>query len=144
MSLIKFNETFPALLDSFFGHDMGERFAWPRTSFSVPAVNIREDENSFKVEMAAPGMKKEDFKVTLDNGILTVSSENHQANEEKDNNGKYTKREFSYQSFSRSFSLPDTVQYEKIDAKYQDGILHLTIPKKEEAKRKAPKLINIA
>ncbi len=144
MSLIKFNETFPALLDSFFGHDMGERFAWPRTTFAVPAVNIREDENSFKVEMAAPGLKKDDFKVTLDNGVLTVSTEKRQENEEKDADGKYTKREFSYQSFSRSFSLPDSVQYEKIDARYQDGILYLTIPKKEEAKRKAPKVINIS
>ena len=80
---------------------------------------------------------------TLDNGLLTISAESHGKHEEKNGEGRYTRREFSYRSFSRSFTLPNTVEADRIDARYQDGILHLEIPKKEEAKRKGPRQIAI-
>ncbi len=147
MTLAKFNETHPSfssLFDNFFGRDMDEMFNRTRVGTAVPAVNIREDNESFRVEIAAPGLKKDDFQVTLDNGLLTISAEGRHQHEEKNAEGRYTRREFSYHSFSRSFTLPNTVDAEHIDARYQDGILHLAIPKKEEAKRKAPRQIEIA
>ena len=122
---------------------------WGHSNFSdsnstLPAVNIRETDNNYVVEMAAPGMKKEDFKIELDNNVLTISSEKTEEHEE---NGKekYSRKEFSYQSFLRSFNLPkEVVDEEKIEAHYKDGVLHLIIPKKEEAKQKPPRKIKIA
>ena len=112
---------------------------------SLPRVNVAEHEDEFLVEMAAPGMKREDFHVELDNDILTISSETSHTNEEKDEkNGSFTRKEFSYGSFRRSFHIPNTVEVDKIKAKYQDGLLRLVIPKKEEAKRKPPKTIKIS
>jgi HSP20 family protein len=99
-----------------------------------PAVNIKEDDKSFKVELAVPGFKKEDIKVDMENDILTISAETKdEKNEEKDN---YTRKEFSYSSFNRSFSLPKSANGEKIDAKYENGVLKLEIAKKEEAIQK--------
>lgn len=113
------------------------------TSSSIPAVNIRETPDSFEVEMAAPGMAKKDFRIELDNNLLTISSEKKQENEQKEGD-RYTKREFSYQSFQRSFSLPkNVVDDEKIKARYEDGVLRLSIPKKEEAKPRPAKQIEI-
>ncbi len=153
MSLTRYNGNFPSLMDEFFGRDMDQlfNFNWPlsnwpgsRVGSSVPAVNIREDEYKYCLEVAAPGMKKEDFNVLLEDGLLTVSTEQKRENEQQDEQGSYTKREFSYQSFSRSFRLPDSCEQERIQARYVDGILHLEIPKKEEAKRKAPRQIEIS
>ncbi|HEU5366741.1 MAG TPA: Hsp20/alpha crystallin family protein, partial [Hanamia sp.] len=87
------------------------------------------------VSLAAPGLKKEDFKINLEGNMLTISSEKEEKNEEKDE--KYTRQEYSYSSFERSFTLPDEVNQDKIDAHYQDGVLNLVLPKKEEAKRMA-------
>ncbi len=113
------------------------------TSSSIPAVNIRETSESFEVEMAAPGMSKKDFRIELDNNLLTISSVKKQENEQKEGD-RYTKKEFSYQSFQRSFSLPkEVVDDEKIQARYEDGVLRLSIPKKEEAKPRPPKQISI-
>ncbi len=114
------------------------------TNTTLPAVNIRENAENFAVEMAAPGMKKDDFKIELDGNMLTISSEKREEYEEKEGE-KYTKREFSYQSFQRSFQLPkDVVDEEHIQAKYEDGVLHLIIPKKEEAKQKPPRTIRVS
>ena len=132
--------------DDFFNRGLN----WAMSNFSdtgttVPAVNIRETDNSYEVEMAAPGMKKEDFKVELDNNILTISSERTDEREEGGEKEKYSRREFSYQAFQRNFSLPkEVVDEEKIEAHYRDGVLHLTIPKKEAAKQKPPRKIQIA
>ncbi|WP_224996036.1 Hsp20/alpha crystallin family protein [Cesiribacter sp. SM1] len=113
------------------------------TGSSIPAVNIRETADGYEVEMAAPGMSKKDFRIELDNNVLTISSEKRTENEQKEGE-RYTKREFSYQSFQRSFSLPkEVVDDEKIQAKYEDGVLRLSIPKKEEAKPRPPKQIAI-
>jgi HSP20 family protein len=133
--------------DDFFNRGM---MNWGLSNFAdsgstLPAVNIKETENSYEVEMAAPGMKKEDFKIELENNILTISSEKTEEREEGDEKEKYSRREFSYQSFQRSISLPkEVVDEEKIKAHYKDGMLHLTIPKKEEAKQKPPRKIQIA
>ncbi|MDQ6610612.1 MAG: Hsp20/alpha crystallin family protein [Bacteroidota bacterium] len=111
---------------------------------SLPAVNIRENAENFTVEMAAPGMNKEDFKIELDGNNLTISSESSRGQERKEEE-RYTRREFSYQSFQRSFTLPkDVVDVDQIQAKYENGVLNLVIPKKEQAKQKPPRMIQIS
>jgi HSP20 family protein len=149
MSLFKKNgnsvSSIPVLFDDFFSREL---FNWGNTNFSstnttVPAINIQEKADHFEVEVAAPGMEKKDFNITLEGSILTISSVKQHTDEKKGDN--YTRREFSYQSFQRSLELPkDMVEGEKIKANYENGLLRLTIPKKEEAKRKVPKQIEIA
>jgi HSP20 family protein len=99
-------------------------------SGDIPAVNIKEENNKFVLEMAAPGLKKDDFNINLDNYVLTISSEKKE--EQKEDKDNYTRREFLYTSFSRSFTLPKTVDIDKIKADYKNGILTVTLPKKEE------------
>jgi HSP20 family protein len=112
------------------------------TNTTLPSVNIIEGADSYEVDMAAPGLDKKDFKIELGHGVLTISSERKTENETK--KGKQvTRREFSYQSFNRSFSLPQTVESEKISAKYENGILKVVIPKKDEVKTKSVKAIEI-
>ena len=142
MSLIRRNgnlfNSFPFMFnDDFFTKDL---FNWglsnnSQTGTTIPAVNIKETPDAFEVEMAAPGMTKDDFKIELDGNMLTISSEKEDSKESKD--AKYTRKEYSYSSFSRSFTLPEEVNQEKIEANYQDGVLHVTLPKKEEAKKLA-------
>lgn len=102
---------------------------------TVPAVNIVEDKNDYKVSLAVPGMKKDDFNIDVEGNMLTISSEKEENKEEKDE--KYNRKEYSYSSFSRSFTLPEEVNKEKIEAKYEDGVLKLVLPKKEEVKKLA-------
>lgn len=126
-------------MDDFFGPDwMGGTTSMNDT---LPAVNIQENEKDFVLELAIPGKKKEDFNVEIDNNILTVSMETQQEDEQKEDN--YTRREFSYTSFRRSFTLPETVNEDKINASYNDGILSFTLPKKEEALPKPKRMIEI-
>jgi len=152
MSLIKRNRNLLPSFRRFWDEDdflNRGQVNWGLSNFSdmgttLPAVNIRETEKSYEVEMAAPGMKKEDFKIELDNNVLTIYSEK---TEEREENGKekYSRKEFNYESFERSFNLPkEVVDEEKIEAHYQNGVLHLTIPKKEKAKQKPVKKIEIA
>lgn len=101
----------------------------------VPAVNIAETENDFQIELAVPGLKKEDFKINIDKNVLSISAEKKEENNEEGK--KYSKREYSYTSFVRSFTLPEIVDHAKIDAAYIDGILKLNVAKKEEAKVQA-------
>ncbi|MEO3402873.1 Hsp20/alpha crystallin family protein [Mucilaginibacter sp. CAU 1740] len=98
----------------------------------VPAVNISETENNYHVELAAPGLKKEDFKLNLERNHLSISVEQRAEHEENQKN--YSKREYSYSSFVRSFTLPESADDSKIDATYTDGILRIDIAKREEAK----------
>jgi HSP20 family protein len=105
-------------------------------------VNIRENEKDFELEIAVPGQKKEDFNIEVDENVLTISMENKNQGEVKDDN--FTRREFSYSSFKRAFTLPETVNEEKINASYTDGILRFTLPKKEEALPKPKRMIEIA
>jgi HSP20 family protein len=138
--------TLPGIFDDFFAKDL---FDWNNANFSMqgtslPAVNVKETADSFEVEMAAPGMKKEDFKVELNNNVLTISSEKQNEHEEKEGE-KYTRKEFSYQSFQRSFTLAkEAVDADNIQAKYDNGVLRLLIPKREEVKQKPSRLINIS
>lgn len=150
MSIVKRNgELFPAMpgfFNDFFTKDFSN---WglsnnSNTNTTIPAVNIRETAENFVVEMAAPGMKKDDFKIELDGTLLTINSEKEEEFEEKDGE-KYSRKEFSYQSFQRTFQLPkEVVDSEKIEAKYENGLLKLLIPKREEAKQKPPRTIRIA
>ena len=149
MSLIKRNDpdytTLPSIWDNFLNRDIfnwGSNFA--NRGGSVPSVNIKETPNSFEVELAAPGMEKKDFKIELDGNTLSISSEKEEQQEQKDGEN-YTRKEFSYQSFYRTFHLPkDVVDAEKIKAKYENGLLQLSIPKREEAKQKPSRLIDIS
>jgi HSP20 family protein len=101
-------------------------------AISVPAVNIAETDKQYDVAVAAPGMKKDDFKIDLEGDMLTISAEKAETKEEKDK--QYNRREYNYSSFSRSFTLPEGVKRDKIEAKYEDGVLHLILPKNETAK----------
>ena len=112
---------------------------WP--SLTVPAVNISENKDSYHLSLAAPGLNKEDFNVALDGDMLTISAEQEESKEEKDT--KYTKKEYSYSSFSRSFTLPAEVIKDKIDARYENGVLKLTLPKTETAQKSSSKKISI-
>lgn len=136
-SLMRPETTFPTLFDDFFKpwNEMfdNSRF-WGRAA-TVPAVNITENANDYKVSLAAPGIKKEDFKIDVDGNRLTISAEKEEKLEEKED--KYTRREFNYTSFTRSFNMPENVQFDKVEARYVDGVLELLLPKKEEAKKAA-------
>ena len=143
MSLVKRSD-WPSLLrdswlsdffdnDRFFDSDLMQK--------SVPAVNIVEKDNAFEIELAAPGLEKKDFKVTVDRGVLTISAEKEMKKEEKEDN--YTRKEFNYTSFSRSFALPESVTDESIKANYQNGILKLSVAKKTPVKQ-AKKAIEIS
>jgi len=148
MSLIKrenYSPTWPGIFNDFLSRDW---YDWSNQNFSltnttIPSVNIKENENEFVVEMAAPGMTKDDFNIELNNSVLTISSEKQTNNQSKEGEN-VTRREFSYQSFSRSFTLPVIVETDKITAKYESGILRVNIPKKEEAKPKPLKQIVVS
>lgn len=121
-----FPTTFRRWMDNFWDVDKFFDDEFVKGEF-VPAVNIKDNKATFEIEVAAPGMKKEDFKVTVENDMLIIAAEHKVEKEEKEEN--FTRREFSYNSFRRSFMLPENVDAEKIDAKYTDGILHLMMKK---------------
>jgi HSP20 family protein len=127
------------MFQNFFDSDFNDFF---NRRFSDPAANIIESPESFELDLAAPGMKKDDFKINLENNILTVSSE---VEDEKLEEGKnYSRKEFFYGSFTRSFTLPKIIDLDKIKADYENGILKVLLPKKEEAKLEIKKEIKIA
>lgn len=141
MNLIKKNPTviFPSLLDEIFKPD----FFGGVQNFSnnVPSVNIKENETKFEIELAAPGLRKENFNIEIDNNVLIISFE--EKSDKEDSYEKYTRREFSFSSFRRSFTLPESVNSETINAFYENGILYVSLPKKEEALPKPKRLIEI-
>lgn len=147
MNLIKRNTDnwLPSIFDDMFKTDWMDNgnSGYNRIGTSVPAVNISENDDEFSLEVAAPGKTKKDFNLELDNGVLTISSEDKREEEKKDSNGRFTRREFSYSSFKRAFSLPESVDSEKISAEYKEGVLKIKLPKREEAKVQAKKLIDI-
>lgn len=114
-----------SFFDDFFTKDLMDfnRRPFEENSLTIPSVNVKEEENGFEIQVAAPGIKKQDFKINLDRNVLSISSENKSENEEVDKDGKFTRREFNYSSFSRSFTLPEQVETDKIEATYEDGIL---------------------
>ena len=135
-SLIKTNESRPSVFEDFFKPwnewVSGGIFGKP---VNMPAVNITENKDDYRVSVAAPGLNKNDFKIDVEGNMLTISSEKEVTKD--DNDARYTRREYSYSSFTRSFFLPEEVNQEKIEATYADGILNVMLPKKEEAKKLA-------
>jgi HSP20 family protein len=136
MTLVKFNDGnknvlapgFNDIFESFFN----DSFFSDRMISRVPAVNISETDGEYHIELAAPGLKKENFKISLDRNILNISAE--QKSEHNEEHKKYNKREYSYSSFVRSFALPDSADDARIEAEYNDGVLNVKVAKKEEAK----------
>lgn len=134
-------ERMPLLFDDFF-KPWNEWFDGGRVrTMSVPAVNIMENENGYEVSLAVPGMKKSDFNITLDGTMLTISSEKEENKEEK--NEKYTRNEYNFSSFSRSFTLPEEINKEKIEASYVDGVLKIVLPGQGEMKKFTHKQIDV-
>lgn len=150
--LMKRNEgLIPSLLNDFFApspflvpslFDVEFENLPARIGLNVPSANIRETEKEFIIELAAPGLTKKDFKVETDKGLLTISAEKEERKEE--GKGDYTRKEYSYQSFNRSFTLPENSKPEQINAHYEDGILKIAVPKKEIAPVKTKKEIAVS
>lgn len=137
--------SFPSLVDKFFEGNLMDWDTWnfAGSNSTLPAVNVKENNEEFILDVAAPGLAKNDFKVNYNNGRLVISSEKENKNEEKDGE-KITRREFSYQSFQRSFTVPESiVNADKISANYNEGILHVVLPKREEVKPKPARDIKI-
>ncbi|GAB4041649.1 Hsp20/alpha crystallin family protein [Spirosoma jeollabukense] len=144
----------PSLIENFFGRDMNDFFG-QTTLQSIPAVNVVEHNDGFRIDVAAPGLKKEDFKLNLNHNNLTISAYREERNEQpaaqsdqdgqtdRKNQEKYARREFSYTSFQRTFMLPNSVEADQIKANYEDGVLKIEIPKREDAKVKPPRQIEI-
>jgi len=142
LPIIRKKEYLPDLVDEFFGRDFMSNLLDVQTGINTPAVNIIESKDHFKIEVAAPGLEKSDFKIDLENKVLTISCDKEEKREDKDE--KIMRREFSYCSFKRSFTLPDIVDTEQIKASHKDGVLLIEIPKREEAKVKPARQIKIS
>ncbi len=142
-TLAKPVEGIPSLFNDFFKpwNEWFDFGGFPGRVLNVPAVNIAEQKDNYLVSLAVPGMKKEDFKIDVEGNMLTISSEKEEAKEEKEK--KFTRKEYSYTSFSRSFTLPEEINKEKIEASYQDGVLKIALPRKEETKKPSPKQIAV-
>jgi len=140
------NQNFPTwsnLLEDFFNRDLPSVFSSNyNTGYSLPKVNIKETADNYQLEMAAPGLKKSDFNLEIDNQVLTISSETKEEQEHKE--GNYTRREFGYSSFKRTFNLAESIDDAQINASYTEGILRILLPKKEEAKQKPARNIQIS
>jgi HSP20 family protein len=135
--LAKKADFMPSVFDDFFKpwNNWFENDFFNGKSMNVPAVNITDNKDDFVVSLAVPGMKKDDFNIDVEGNMLTISCDKEEKKEEKDS--RYTRKEYNYSSFSRSFTLPDEIMKEKIEARYEDGVLKLMLPKKEEAKKMA-------
>lgn len=144
--LVKRNENYlPSFLDKFWNNELmdWERSNFSGTNSSLPAVNVKETVDNYTIELAAPGMNKNDFTVNFANNVLTISSKKETKKEETDK--KYTRKEFNYQSFQRAFTVPENaVLGEKISASYTDGILSITLPKRDEVKPQPEREIKIS
>lgn len=134
-ALTKAGRPLPSVFDDFFKpwNEWFDNRDLLQNATMVPAVNITEDANQYKLTLASPGLKKDDFSIDVEGNMLTISVEKEEDTEEKGE--RYTRKEYSYSSFKRSFTIPEEVNREKIDATYEDGVLKLTLPKKEESKK---------
>jgi HSP20 family protein len=147
MSLVKTNKsrnTFPSLFNSFFENDAFLTNGWfeKELNQSLPALNITETTNEFAIELAAPGYNKSDFKITSEEGVLTITAEKQE--ETNNQNKRFTRKEFSYENFTRSLKLPENSLPDKIDARYENGLLKLILPKKEIKVSPVKKEIKVA
>lgn len=142
-ALTKFSERMPAVFDDFF-KPWNEWFEtgglWGRI-MNMPPVNITEQKNEYIVSLAVPGLKKEDFKIDMDGNLLTISCEKVENKEEKEK--KFTRKEYNFSSFSRTFTLPEEINKEKIEARYEDGVLKISLPYKEEGRKFSAKHIAV-
>lgn len=137
----------PSFFDDFLGEGLSDWFTTnvPKRERSLPAVNIKETDTDYLIELAAPGMNKEDFSIELEDGILTIGSERKEVIEDKETDDSYFRKEFNYQSFQRCFRMPENaVNMEKIEANYKDGILNVKLPKVEKAVEKRSRQIKIS
>jgi len=146
MSLVRYNSKnglrgFDNFFDAFFNNNLTDVIG-SDNNISQPSVNVIETEDDYRIEVAAPGLGKEEFDINIEDNLLTISAEVKK--EEKESTDKYTRREFNYSSFKRSFNLPDTVNAENIAASYDSGVLSLTLPKREEAKPQPVRKIEIS
>ena len=147
MTLVKFNKKrrpwFPTEFTNFFGDDdfFNDRF-WHQHVQNEPAMNVKEFEGEYQVELAAPGLKKKDFEISIDDGYLVIKAEKSEEKEEKEDT--YTRREWSYNTFMRTLLLPEDIKEEKIKATYENGVLKFNLAKKELTEVKHPKKIEIA
>lgn len=144
MKLVKSNSNlFPSVFSDLFEMDkFFDNFpVWDSEAW-LPATNIKEDDKSYEIELAVPGMKKEDIKLEMEGGLLTVSGENKEEKEEK--KGTYLRKEYKSSSFTRSFSLPDNANEDSVASNYEDGILKIRMDKKEAAMKKGKKAIAIS
>ena len=141
MRIVKYNNNnnnvFPSLMNEFFNDDFGLNFF--NRNYSVPSVNSIENNDSFEIDLAVPGMKKEDFSIELNDKILVITSESSNNIE----NDKMRLNEFNFSSFQRSFRVPDSVDQDKIKANYKNGILKIKLPKRKESISKPNRVINI-
>jgi len=131
----------PAYWDDFFNDNFFNGFRSVNQKNTSPAVNVVEEDDSFRIEVAVPGMSRKDIRIDLEDQVLTISSEHK--DEKEDKKGQYMRREFNYSAFKRSFELPETVNADQIRAKHNEGVLTIELPKKEEVVSKAPKQIEI-
>ena len=140
MRIVKYNnnKVFPSLMNEFFNDDF--RMNVINNNHSVPSVNSVENDNSFEIDLAVPGMKKDDFTIQLNDKVLVISSENTNSVE----NNSMSLNEFNYSSFQRSFTVPETVELDKIKANYKNGILKVKLPKKKDSITKPNRVIDIS
>ena len=139
MPMMRTNNWIPAVFNDLFNTEF-----MPKASATAPAINVKESDKGYTVELAAPGMKKEDFNVHInDEGNLIVKMEQKQEKKEEDKNTRYLRREFSYTKFEQTLILPDDVEKDKISAKVEHGVLTVELPKVEEQKVKVSRQIDI-
>jgi len=145
---VKRNGGLPSLFSDFFGGSLFDKeFDWgnelfpSRLGINVPTANVTETAKEYRIELAAPGLDRKDFKVEIDNNTLTVSAEKEEEKKEKD--GGYSRQEYSFNSFSRSFALPENVREGSVDAKYENGILRIVIPKERETPVKVARKVEV-
>lgn len=143
LPLIRNSKNLPSMFDDFFGRNVWNDFFEKSGWNSSPSVNVYEGKDKYDIEVAAPGLEKKDFHIDLKDNVLTVSSESKLENEEKDGN-KVVFSEFNYSTFSRSFQLPEGIDVNKIKASHKNGVLTITLPKREEYKSHAPRMIEIS
>jgi HSP20 family protein len=146
MRLTKYNPITPAwgfdkVFDNFFNHSISD-FIGSDVLMSNPSVNIMESEGEYRIELAAPGLEKEAFEITMEKGFLNIAAERKEETEEKED-GKYTRREFNFASFKRSFQLPEGVEENAIKANYDNGVLVITLPKSEKAEAELKRVIDV-
>jgi len=140
LATIRHQHPFFPVFNDFFGDSLFNDSDWT----STPAVNVAEDKEGFRIEVAAPGLNKEDFRINIEKQVLEISSEKESKKESDSKNETYYRKEFVYASFKRTFSLPEYADTDNITASYKDGVLYVNVPKKEEAKEKPARVISIA